>query len=59
MLLACTVTTDNDVTLVTAEFPDVAMHPLKGFDMVFETVVEAGDAGEETVGPTLGLSVRM
>ena len=53
---ACTgtITANDYVVWVSAEFLDVAVDPLEGFDLVFETVVEAGDAGEETVGTDLG-----
>jgi len=52
---ACTgtITANHNVIWVPAEFLDVAVNPLKGFDLVFEAVVEAGDAGEETVGTDL------
>jgi hypothetical protein len=49
------ISTDHDVVWVSAEFLDVAVDPLEGFYLVFEAVVEAGDAGEETVGTDLGV----
>jgi len=52
---ACTITTNDYVVWVPAEFLNVAVHPLESFDLVLEAVVEAGDAGEEAVGADLGV----
>jgi len=48
------ITTDNDMVWITAKFLDVAVDPLEGFDLVFETIVQAWDAGKEAVGTDLG-----